>query len=61
MTSEVKEKTTPHTHNVHMTEKLYGGDGHQPAHEVYGKHAAGHQKEHEKVIAMCGGGMSKKK
>jgi hypothetical protein len=48
-----------HLHNVHHVEKHYGGDGHKHHHHEYGKHAAGHKKEHEKVIALCGGGKSK--
>ena len=54
----MNEATPPHTHNVHMTEKLYGGDGHQHHQKMYDEHAAGHMKEHDKVAAMCGGGMS---
>ena len=57
----MKEPTPPHTHNVHQVDNLYGGDGHVHHHEIYGKHAAGHMKEHEKVMALCGGGMAKKK
>lgn len=57
----MKEATPAHTHNVHMVEKVYGGDGHQHHHHHYGKHAAGHKKEHEKVEALCGGGMAKRK
>ena len=56
----MKEATPPHTHNVHMTEKVYGGDGHDHHHKMYGQHAAGHMKEHEKVMAMCGGGKTMK-
>jgi len=56
----MKEATPPHTHNVNMMEKL-AGDGHMHDHNMYGKHSAGFQKEHDKVKAMCGGGMAKKK
>ena len=57
----MKESSPPHTHNVHMTEKLYGGDGHTHQQKMNDEHAAGHMKEHDKVVAMCGGGMYKKK
>ena len=57
----MKEDTPSHTHNVHMVEKLHGGDGHKHHHHFYGQHAAGHMKEHEKVEKLCGGGMSGKK
>lgn len=57
----MKEDTPTHMHNVDHVEKMYGGDGHKPAHEHYGQHAAGHKKFHEHVKAMCGGGMSKAK
>ena len=56
----MKENCPPHTHNVHMMEKL-AGDGHVHEHNMYGKHSAGFQKEHDKVKAMCGGGMTKRK
>ena len=55
------EPTTEPRHNVDHVEKFYGGDGFKPAHEDYKKHAAGFQLEHEKVKAMCGGGMAKRK
>jgi hypothetical protein len=48
-------------HNVDHVSKNFGGDGHSHDHEMYGKHAAGFQKEHERVQAMCGGGMTKRK
>jgi hypothetical protein len=54
------EATTEPRHIIEDTEKRFGGDGHKPAFEDYKKHAAGHQLEHERVKAMCGGGMTKK-
>ena len=56
---QTMEKTPPHTHNVNMMEK-FAESGHTHEHNMYGKHAAGHMKEHDKVKALCGGGMSKK-
>jgi len=56
----MKETTPTHTHHVHMMEKMEDG-GHVHHHKMYGEHAAGHMKEHEKVKALCGGGMSKSK
>jgi len=56
----MKEATPPHTHNVHMMEKMEEG-GHVHHHNMYGEHAAGHMKHHDHVKAMCGGGMAKKK
>jgi hypothetical protein len=57
----MKEDTPKHIHHVHMVEKMHGGDGHKHHHHMYGQHAAGHMKEHEKVEKLCGGGMSKAK
>ena len=57
----MKEETPNHQHMVHHIEKHHGGDGHKHHHNFYGKHAAGHMKEHEKVEKLCGGGMSGKK
>jgi len=56
----MKEGSPDHVHNVDHVEKMYGGDGHKAAHEMFGQHAAGHKKFHEHVKAMCGGGMPKK-
>jgi len=57
----MKEPTPHHPHHVHYVEKHHGGDGHKHHHHIYGEHKAGHMKEHEKVEAMCGGGMAKRK
>jgi hypothetical protein len=56
----VREANPPHTHNVHLMEEFAAGD-HKHDHNLYGKHAAGFQKEHERVKAMCGGGMARGK
>ena len=56
----MNEETPKHTHMVHAMKQHEDG-GHVHHHNHYGKHAAGHMKEHEKVEALCGGGMSGKK
>jgi hypothetical protein len=55
----MKESSPSHTHHVHMMEKMEDG-GHVHHHNMYGEHKASHMKEHEKVKALCGGGMSRK-
>jgi hypothetical protein len=57
----MNEETPKHMIHPDFIEKTYGGDGHAHHHKFYGEHAAGHMKEHEKVAALCGGGMAKKK
>jgi hypothetical protein len=53
----------PHDHSHKMMKdhlKMYAAGGCTHHSEHYGKHAAGHMMEHEKVAKMCGGGMYKK-
>jgi hypothetical protein len=61
MYDHAHEGKMDHSHKMHHEDVTKHGAGHKHHSEDFMKHSAGHEFEQDKVRAMCGGGMAKRK